>query len=46
MQVYSSISEAINAIPFGYCTWCEAEHEFNNIKCELNPALVKEGDNE
>lgn len=42
MKVYTSITEAIDAIPFGYCNWCDAKHEFNNIKCDLDPSLEQE----
>lgn len=43
MSEYTSITEAIDAIPYGYCEWCQAKHEFNNIKCDMDPEL--EGEN-
>ena len=39
MKTYKSITEAIDSIPYGFCDWCKTKHEFNNIKCELNPEL-------
>jgi len=34
---YTSITEAIDAIPYGFCDNCQAKHEFNNIKCDFDP---------
>ena len=34
-MIYTSIAEAINAIPFGKCNLCKAEHTFPNVKCDL-----------
>jgi hypothetical protein len=39
MTIYNTIKEAIDSIGYGMCSYCEAEHEFPNVKCELMPPL-------
>jgi hypothetical protein len=39
MTRYATIKEAIDSIGYGMCSYCEAEHEFPNIKCDLMPIL-------
>lgn len=34
-MIYTSITEAINSIPFGKCNLCKEEHNFPNVKCDL-----------
>ena len=35
MKVFSTLAEAIEAIGYGLCSLCKAEHEFPNVKCDL-----------
>jgi hypothetical protein len=30
-----SLTEALNRIPYGLCSICDAEHTWNNVKCDL-----------
>ncbi len=35
MTQFKTLAEAIEAIGYGLCSLCKAEHEFPNVKCDL-----------
>ena len=39
MTTYKTMQEAIDSIEYGMCSYCKAEHEFPNIKCDLMTPL-------
>jgi hypothetical protein len=41
MKIYTSLTEAINDIPWGKCSLCKAEHTFPDVKCDLMDGVSK-----